>query len=81
MVVCADHVTVHELADPDFREITAIRLPAKGYWITFEADLRYAFVALSETGRVAMIDTHTKRLVTLLVAGNQPKRNLVLRQP
>jgi DNA-binding beta-propeller fold protein YncE len=79
--VCADHVTVHELAGPDFREITAIRLPAKGYWITFAPDSRYAFVALSEPGRVAMIDTRTKRIVTLLAAGNQPKRNLVLRQP
>ncbi len=75
------HVTVHGLAGPDFREITAIRLPAKGYWITFAPDSRYAFVALSETGRVAMIDTRTKRIVTLLAAGNQPKRNLVLRQP
>lgn len=79
--VCADHVTVHELARPDFREVTAIRLPAKGYWITFAPDSRYAFVALSEIGHVAMIDTVTKRMMTLLAAGNQPKRNLVLRQP
>lgn len=53
----------------------------KGYWITFAPDSRYAFIALSEAGRVAMIDTHTKRIVTLLAAGNQPKRNLVLRRP
>jgi hypothetical protein len=79
--VCADHVTVHELAGPDFREVTAIRLPAKGYWITFAPDARYAFIALSEAGRVAMIDTHAKQIVTLLAAGRQPKRNLVLRRP
>jgi len=79
--VCADHVTVHELARPDFHEVTVIRLPAKGYWITFAPDSRYAFIALSEAGRVAMIDTRTKRMVTLLAAGNQPKRNLVLRRP
>lgn len=79
--VCADHVTVHELAGPDFREVTAIRLPAKGYWITIAPDSRYAFIVLSEAGRVAMIDTLTKRIATLLAAGNQPKRNLVLRQP
>lgn len=79
--VCADHVTVHELTRPDFREVTAIRLPAKGYWITFALDSRYAFIALSEAGRVAMIDTRTKRMVTLLAAGNQPKRNLVLQRP
>lgn len=79
--VCADHITVHELAGPDFREVTAIRLPAKGYWITFAPDSRYAFIALSEAGRVAMIDTHTKRIVALLAAGNQPKRSLVLRRP
>jgi hypothetical protein len=78
--VCADHVTVHELAGPDFREVTAIRLPANGYWMTFAPDSRYAFIALSEAGRVAMIDTRTKQIVTLLAAGDQPKRNLVLRQ-
>lgn len=79
--VCADHVTIHELAVPDFREVTAIRLPAKGYWITFAPDSRYAFIALSEAGRVAMIDTRTRQIATLLAAGNQPKRNLVIRQP
>lgn len=79
--VCADHVTVHDLVPPDFREVSAIRLPAKGYWITFAPDSEYAFVALSEAGRVAMIDTRTKRIATLLNAGNHPKRNLVLRQP
>jgi hypothetical protein len=81
MVRVCDHVTVHELAGPDFREVTAIRLSAKGYWITFSPDSRYAFIALSEAGRVAMIDTRTKRIATLLAAGNQPNRNLVLRKP
>lgn len=79
--VCADYVTVHELAGPDFREIAAIRLPAKGYWITFAPDSNHAFIALSEAGRVAMIDTRTRRIVMLPAAGHQPKRNLVLRQP
>jgi DNA-binding beta-propeller fold protein YncE len=79
--VCADHVTVHAWAGPDFREIAAVRLPAKGYWITFAPDSDHAFVALSETGQVAMIDTRTKRIVRSLAAGDSPKRNLVLSPP
>jgi WD40 repeat protein len=79
--VCADYVTIHALDRPGFREIAAIRLPAKGYWITFAPDSSHAFVALSKAGRVAVIDTRTKRIVMLPAAGNQPKRNLVLRQP
>lgn len=76
--VCSDRVTIHELVAPGFRELAAISLPAKGYWITFSPDGRHAFVALSGTDRVAMINTDTRRIVKVLDAGAGPKRNLVL---
>ena len=79
--VCANHVTLHALAAPGFQELATIRLPAKGYWITFSPDGRYAFVALSGACGIAMIDTQTRRVVRLLKAGKHPKRNLAPWRP
>jgi DNA-binding beta-propeller fold protein YncE len=79
--VCSDRVSVHELAEPGFRELAAVPLPAKGYWITFSPDGARAFVALSDTGRVAAIDADGKRVLKLIDAGVGPKRNLVLPSP
>lgn len=79
--VCADRLTVHALAEPGFQELAAVRLPAKGYWITFAPDGQHAFVALSGAGGVAVVDTEARRVVRLLKAGRQPKRNLVLKRP
>jgi len=79
--VCADRVTVHAFVAPEFPEIASIALPAKGYWITFSPDGRRAFVALSEANRVAVVDTQSKHVVTLIDAGRGPKRNLVIRRP
>lgn len=76
--VCADTVTVHA-ARSRFTERAAISLPGKGYWITFSPDARYACIALSDMGEVAVIDTATRSLVRRLKAGASPKRNLVLR--
>lgn len=76
--VCADTVTVHAARSP-FMELAAIPLPGKGYWITFSPDARYACVALSDMGEVAVIDTATRSIVRRLKAGASPKRNLVLR--
>jgi len=50
--VCADTITVHAARSP-FTERAAVRLPGKGYWITFSPDARYACVALSDTSEVA----------------------------
>ncbi len=77
---CGDVLTVHALA-PGFPEAAAIRLPARGYWLTFPPDGRHAFVALSQAGEVAVIDAHERRLVKRLPVGRLPKRNLVLELP
>jgi len=79
--VCASHVSVHALAEPKFSEVAAIRLPAKGYWITFSPDGRFAYVALTGDCGVAVIDTQTKQILRRLEAGKRPKRNLALRGP
>lgn len=77
--VCTGTVTVHGLQPPDFSERSLVMLPSNGYWITFSPDGSRAFVALSNSGRVAVINARTREIVRVLTAGRAPKRNLVLR--
>ncbi len=79
--VCAEHVTIHALRPPDFPERHTLELTGKGYWLTFSADSRYAFVALTGLKQVAVVDTETKAVVRHLDAGKAPKRNLVINLP
>jgi hypothetical protein len=79
--VCGDTLTIHAFSPPAFPERAHIALPHAGYWLTFSPDSRSAFVALSDQGQVAMIDTANRRLVRTLTAGRKPKRNLVLLHP
>jgi YVTN family beta-propeller protein len=76
--VCGRQATIHGLTAPDFPELAGIRLPAKGYWLTFSPDSRQAFVALSEADEVAVIDTETRAVVDRIAVGTEPKRNLVI---
>lgn len=76
--VCGSGVTVHDLAEPGFEELAHVPLEHKGYWITFSPDSRFAFVAESDAGRVAVLDAEAKRIVAHLDAGKGPKRNLVI---
>lgn len=76
--VCGAQATIHSTVAPDFSERASIKLPGKGYWLTFSPDGRHAFVALSDHSKVAMVDATSRRIVRLLKAGHQPKRNLVV---
>ena len=55
-----------------------IPLESKAYWLTFSPDSRWALVALSRAGRVAVVDTTSRRVTAHLAAGDGPKRNLVI---
>lgn len=74
---CADHLTVHGAERP-FAERATVKLPGKGYWLTFSPDGRYGFIALSELDSVVVMDAVTKQIVSSLSTGKSPKRNLVL---
>lgn len=76
--VCAEYLAIHRLETPTFPEAALLELAGKGYWLTFSSDSRYAFVALSDQDRVAVIDTATRKVTRYLPVGSAPKRNLVL---
>jgi DNA-binding beta-propeller fold protein YncE len=75
---CGATVTIHDVARPLYPEIGRIDLPGKAYWLTFSPDGRWALVALSDLGSVAVVDAARQRIVAHLEAGAAPKRNLVI---
>ena len=75
---CGASVTVHDIAESSYPELVRVPLESKAYWLSFSPEGRWAFVALSETDEVAMIDTASRRVVAHLSAGAAPKRNLVI---
>jgi DNA-binding beta-propeller fold protein YncE len=74
-------VYVHDMTKPDYPEIARIRMPGHVYWIRFNPDSQYGYVSLPNTSKVAVVDTRTRRIVTLLKAGDTPKRTLVVDVP
>lgn len=79
--VCADFLAMHRFKPPGFPQAEVVELPGKGYWLTFSPDGRFAFIALSDRGQVAVVETNSRTVTRLLSAGNAPKRNLVLDRP
>jgi hypothetical protein len=75
---CGAGVTVHDVTQPGYPELGRILLPSKAYWLTFSPDGRWALVALSDAGRVAVVDVAARRVAAQLDAGAAPKRNLVI---
>lgn len=76
--VCGVNATIHSIENSVFPEIGHIRLPSKGYWMTFSPDGALAFIALADTSQVAVVDAQTRMVITMLNAGTHPKRNLVI---
>jgi len=75
---CGAGLTVHDITAPPYPERSHVALESKAYWLTFSPDGRWAFVALSGAGRVAVVDARARQVVEHLEAGRGPKRNLVI---
>lgn len=75
---CGERANVHALDETGFPQAASIELPSDGYWVTFSPDGRYAFVALTEEDRVAVVDAERREIVRYVRVGDGPKRNLVL---
>lgn len=76
-----EHFTVHihEFGN-EFASRGRMTLPGRIYWVCFTPDSKYAFVSVRSRKQVAVIDTATRRVVTMLAAGNEPKRTQVIVQ-
>ncbi len=78
---CGSILSVHETESAQMQETKRLSLSGTGYWLTFDAQGRYAFIALKDTDQVAVVDAEAKTVMALLSAGSMPKRNLVVSIP
>lgn len=74
-------VHVHELTSGEYKEIAAIAMPGRIYWVSFTPDSKYGFVSVRSKRQVAVVDCETKEIVKLLDAGTEPKRTQVIDVP
>lgn len=72
---------VHELTSGKYEEIATIAMPGRIYWVTFTPDSKFGIVSVRSKQQVAVVDCETKQIVTLLDAGREPKRTLVIDVP
>ena len=76
--ICADNLAIHNINDPAYPETQLLKLSARGYWLTFSNDSRFAYVALSTKSSIAVVDTDLKQIIDHLEVGKAPKRNIVI---
>ena len=74
--VCGNYLAIHD-AQPPHGELSLIELPAKAYWLTFDQDSTRAFIALPNRDQVAVIDTKSRSLESLIDVGKAPKRKWI----
>lgn len=72
---------IHELTSGEYKEIATLPMIGRIYWICFTPDAKWGFVSVRSEGKVAVIDCETKKVVTHLEAGNNPKRTQVIDVP
>lgn len=72
---------VHELTSGEYKEVAAIDMPGRIYWVCFTPDSKYGFVSVRSKGQVAVVDCRTKKILHLLDAGREPKRTQVIDVP
>ncbi len=77
-------VSVHERQSGEYRQIANIQMPGEDpdiYWINFSPRGEYAYVALLQERKLAVVDTETKEIVALLETGINPKRMMHISVP
>ena len=79
--VCGEFLTIHDMTRPDYPQLAVVRLPAKGYWLTFAPERPLAFIALADRDEVAVVHTNTREVAERIPVGDGPKRNLVVSEP
>lgn len=77
-------IAVYERESGEYELLSHLQMPGEVphvYWVNFSPDSRYAYVALLQEKKMAVIDTETKEIVTLLETGDGPKRMMHISVP
>jgi YVTN family beta-propeller protein len=71
-------VHVYDITGDRPKQIATIPLEGAGYWLTFGPDGRFCYIAVRNRNEIAVVDTATKKIVTAIPAGKEPKRLIVV---
>lgn len=74
-------VHVYDITGAKPKQIATIPVGSQIYWLTFTPDGKVCYVAARGAGEVAAIDTATKKIITRIPVGKEPKRLIVVTLP
>jgi YVTN family beta-propeller protein len=74
-------VQVFDVTGDKPKQIATVPIGSQVYWLTFRPDGQVCYVSARGAGEVVAIDTATKKEVTRVVVGKEPKRLVVLTPP
>jgi YVTN family beta-propeller protein len=71
-------VHVYDITADRPKQIATIPMPGGVYWLTFSPDGRFGYVSVLTRNEVAVVDTATKKVITTIPVGKEPKRLMVV---
>jgi YVTN family beta-propeller protein len=74
-------VHVYDITGAKPKQIATIPIGSQIYWLTFNPDGKTCYVAARGAGEVAVVDTATKKVITRIRVGKEPKRLIVVTLP
>jgi YVTN family beta-propeller protein len=74
-------VHVYDITGDTPKQIATIPIGTQIYWLTFSPDGKICYVAARGASAVAVVDTETKKVLTRIPVGKEPKRLIVVTLP
>jgi YVTN family beta-propeller protein len=71
-------VHVYDLTGDKLRQIATIPIGSQVYWLTFRPDGKVCYVSARGGNAVAVVDVLTRKVITRLPVGKEPKRLIVV---
>jgi YVTN family beta-propeller protein len=71
-------VHVYDITAERPKQIATIPMPGSVYWLTFSPDGRFCYVSVRTRNEVAVVDVASKKLITTIPCGKEPKRLMVV---
>ncbi len=74
-------VHVYDITGDKPKQIATIPIGSQVYWLTFAPDGKTCYVSARGNGEVAAVDAETKKIVSRIPVGKEPKRLIVVSVP
>jgi YVTN family beta-propeller protein len=74
-------VHVYDITSEKPRQVASIPIGGTVYWLTFDAEGKFAYVSVRSRNEVAVVDAVSREVVAHIPVGKEPKRLLVVDVP